>query len=130
VDRLDRTRSPGRSRSPRLRRDRPQDLEDLAAGQDHVVTSSIATADDDTIGHVTTTGARQRLPLTCDGVHKPVPHASLVRAMRTFSDSAACANKVTLAPRYFGGTDDAAPIVIDLVVRGGTSRGAIRRAAR
>jgi serine/threonine protein phosphatase PrpC len=96
-------------------RDRPQDLEDLAAGQDHVVTSSVATADDDTIGHVTTTGPRRRLLLTSDGVHKPVPHASLVRALRTFSDPGACANRLTLAARYFGGTDNAAAMVIDPV---------------
>jgi hypothetical protein len=56
-------------------RDRPQDLEDLAAGQDHVVAGSVATADDDTIGHVTTTGPRRRLLPTSDGVRKPVPRA-------------------------------------------------------
>ncbi|WP_372667944.1 PP2C family protein-serine/threonine phosphatase [Amycolatopsis kentuckyensis] len=96
-------------------RDRPQELEDLAARRDNVVTSSVATADHDSLGHVTTTGPRHRLLLTSDGVHKPVPHASLVRACRTFSDPAACANRLTLASRYHGGTDNAAAMVIDPV---------------
>ncbi|MEV6644329.1 hypothetical protein [Amycolatopsis sp. NPDC051371] len=96
-------------------RDRPRDLEDLAAAQDHVVTNSAATATPDTIGHVTTTGPRRRLLLTSDGVHQPVPHASFVRALRTFSDPSACANRITLAARYFGGKDNAAAMVIDPV---------------
>ncbi|MFF1612247.1 PP2C family protein-serine/threonine phosphatase [Amycolatopsis sp. NPDC058278] len=96
-------------------RDRPQFLADLAAGQDHVVTSSVATADNGAIGHVTTTGPRRRLLLTSDGVHKPVPHASLTRAARTFSDPMACANRLTLAARYFRGADNAAAMVIDPV---------------
>ncbi|WP_328617251.1 hypothetical protein OHS18_13500 [Amycolatopsis sp. NBC_00355] len=95
--------------------DRPQDLEELAARRDNVVTSSVATADSDSLGRVTTTWPRRRLLLTSDGVHKPVPHASLVRAVRTFSDPAACANRVALAARYFGGTDNAAAMVIDPV---------------
>ncbi|MBE1493198.1 hypothetical protein H4696_000298 [Amycolatopsis lexingtonensis] len=93
--------------------DRPQHLEELAARRDNVVTSSVATADQYSLGRVTTTGPRRRLLLTSDGVHKPVPHASLVRACRTFSDPAACANRLTLAARYFGGTDNAAAMVID-----------------
>jgi serine/threonine protein phosphatase PrpC len=96
-------------------RDRPADLEALAAGQDNIVTSSVATAADDTLGHVTTTGPRRRLLLTSDGVHKPVPYTSLLRAVQTFSDPAACANRLTLAARYFGGTDNAAAMVIDPV---------------
>ncbi len=96
-------------------RDRPADLEKLASAQDNVVTSSVATADDDTIGHVTTTGPRRRLLLTSDGVHKPVPHASLTRAVRTFSDPGACARRLTLAARFFRGTDNAAAMVIDPV---------------
>ncbi|GLY42996.1 hypothetical protein Amsp01_090190 [Amycolatopsis sp. NBRC 101858] len=96
-------------------RDRPQELEELAARRDNVVTSSVATADDHSFGRVTTTGPRRRLLLTSDGVHKPVPHASLVRAVRTFSDPGSCANRVTLAARYFGGTDNAAAMVIDPV---------------
>ncbi|MFJ7219427.1 PP2C family protein-serine/threonine phosphatase [Amycolatopsis sp. NPDC098790] len=94
-------------------RDRPDELEELAARHDNVVTSSVATADHGSLGHVTTTGPRRRLLLTSDGVHKPVPHASLTRACRTFSDPAACANRLTLAARYFGGTDNAAAMVID-----------------
>ncbi|MFB9686139.1 PP2C family protein-serine/threonine phosphatase [Amycolatopsis plumensis] len=96
-------------------RGRPADLEDLAAGQDHAVTTSVATAEDDTVGRVTTTGPRRRLLLTCDGVHQHVPHASLVRGLRTFSDPAACANRLTLAARYFRSTDNAAAMVIDPV---------------
>ncbi|WP_370964910.1 PP2C family serine/threonine-protein phosphatase [Amycolatopsis sp. cg9] len=96
-------------------RDRPQDLEELAARQDNVVTSSVATADHDTLGHVTTTGPRRRLLLNSDGVHKPTPHASLVRAVRTFSDPRACANRLTLAARHSRGTDNAAAVVIDPV---------------
>jgi hypothetical protein len=96
-------------------RDRPQFLKDLVAGRDNVVTSSVATADHNSLGHVTTAGPRRRLLLTSDGVHKPVPHASLTRACRTFRDPAACANRLTLAARYFGGTDNAAAIVIDPV---------------
>jgi hypothetical protein len=96
-------------------RDRPQELEELAAGQDNVVTSSVATADRDSLGHVTTTGPRRRLLLTSDGVHKPVLHVSLVRAVRMFGDPAACANRLTLAARYFGGTDNTAAMVIDPV---------------
>ncbi|MET8997188.1 hypothetical protein [Amycolatopsis sp. NPDC004169] len=96
-------------------RDRPQVLEDMAAAQDHVVTSSVATATPADIGHVTTTGPRRRLLLTSDGVHQYVPHASLVRACRTFSHPGACANRLTLAARYFGGTDNAAAMVIDPV---------------
>ncbi len=94
-------------------RDRLQELDELAARRDNVVTSSVATADDASIGRVTTTGPLRRLLLTSDGVHKPVPHASLVRAVRTFSDPGACANRLTLAARYFGGTDNAAAMVID-----------------
>ncbi|WP_410626238.1 PP2C family protein-serine/threonine phosphatase [Amycolatopsis sp. cmx-8-4] len=96
-------------------RDRPLELEELAARRDNVVTSSVATADDASIGRVTTTGPRRRLLLTSDGVHKPTPHPSLLRAVRTFSDPGSCANRVTLAARYFGGTDNAAAMVIDPV---------------
>jgi hypothetical protein len=97
-------------------RDRPADLEDLATGQDHVVTSSVATADEGTIGHVTTTGPRRRLLLTSDGVHQYVPHASLARAVRTFTGPGGCANRLMLAARHRGGTDNAAAMVIDLVL--------------
>ncbi|MGW5747721.1 PP2C family protein-serine/threonine phosphatase [Amycolatopsis sp. NPDC003861] len=94
-------------------RDRPQELEELAARRDNVVTSSVATATPADIGHVTTTGPRRRLLLTSDGVHEPVPHSSLVRAVRTFSDPGACAARLTLAARHFGGSDNAAAMVID-----------------
>lgn len=96
-------------------RDRPQDLEDLAARRDNVVTTSVATADHDCLGHVTTTGPRRRLLLTSNGVHTPVPHTSLLRACRTFRGPGGCANRMTVAAQYFGGTDNAAAMVIDPV---------------
>ncbi|WP_410585428.1 PP2C family protein-serine/threonine phosphatase [Amycolatopsis sp. lyj-108] len=92
---------------------RPDELEAVARRSDHIVTSSVSTATATTIGHVTTSSPRQRLILTSDGVHKPVPLRSITRAARTFTDSRACAHKLTVAARYFGGTDNATAMVID-----------------
>src|SRR5439155_25212105 len=79
---------------------RRAELEELAQAQDHVVTRSIGSATPGTIGHVTTRGPRHRLILTGDGVHKPVPHRSIIRAARMFSDSPTCAHKLTFAARF------------------------------
>ncbi|WP_410598001.1 hypothetical protein [Amycolatopsis sp. lyj-23] len=96
-------------------RDRPHDLENAARAQDHIITRTVATATPGIIGQTITTGPRRRLLLTSAGVHQPVPHASLVRACRTFSGPAACANRLTRAAQYFGGSDNATAMVIDPV---------------
>ncbi len=104
-----------RDRLAEFYRNRPRELEAAAAAQDNIITRTVATTTPETLGHITTTGPRRRLLLTSDGVHLPVPHTSLVRAVRSCSDPAACANRLTLAARYFGGTDNAAALVIDPV---------------
>ncbi|UJW32527.1 hypothetical protein L3Q67_01690 [Saccharothrix sp. AJ9571] len=91
----------------------PGELEKLAAANDRIVTSSVATATPSTLGHTTTRGRRHRLLLTSDGIHNTVPHRSLARAAATFTDPATRARKLTLAARYFGGTDNATALVID-----------------
>lgn len=93
--------------------DRSDELEAYARRSDHIVTSSVGTATETNIGRTTTRWPRQRLILTSDGVHKPVPLRSITRAARTFTDSRACAHRLTLATRYFGGTDNATAMVID-----------------
>ncbi|MGY6658637.1 PP2C family protein-serine/threonine phosphatase [Amycolatopsis sp. TRM77291] len=92
---------------------RPEELESVARRADHIVTSSVATASVTTIGHTTTYSPRARLILTTDGVHQPVPLRSITRAARTFTDPRACAHRLTLAAKYFGGTGNATAMVID-----------------
>ncbi|MFE5567030.1 PP2C family protein-serine/threonine phosphatase [Amycolatopsis japonica] len=94
-------------------KDRSDELEAYARRSDNIVTSSVGTATSRTVGHATTRWPRQRLILTSDGVHKPVPLRSITRAARSFSDSRACAHKLTIAARYFGGSDNATAMVID-----------------
>ncbi|WP_152611149.1 PP2C family serine/threonine-protein phosphatase [Amycolatopsis sp. MJM2582] len=93
--------------------DRPDELEAYARRSDHIVTTSVGTATATTVGHTITRRPRQRLILTSDGIHKPVPLRSIARAARTFTDSRSCAHKLTIAARYFGGTDNATAMVID-----------------
>ncbi|GAA3586786.1 hypothetical protein GCM10022222_84380 [Amycolatopsis ultiminotia] len=93
-------------------RDRPGELEKLAAASDHIVTSSVATAAT-TVGSVTTTGRRGRLLLTTDGIHGPVPHDTLRRITALQITPQACARLLTLAATHFGGTDNATAMIID-----------------
>jgi len=95
--------------------DQPDKLEALAAPSDHVVLSSVGTASRDTIGHTITDAPRRRLLLTSDGIHQYVPVRSIARAARMFSHPGACASRLALAARHFGGRDNATAMVVDPV---------------
>ncbi|WP_158889038.1 PP2C family protein-serine/threonine phosphatase [Amycolatopsis anabasis] len=111
---LDHTRGQDLRRSLASRYEgRLDELEKLAGPHDRVVMSSVGSATESTIGHVATFGPRRRLLLTSDGVHKAVPRRSIARAARLFGDPRTCAHKLTVAAQYFGGTDNAAAMVID-----------------
>lgn len=83
---------------------------------EHIVTTTVATATANQVGTVHTVDQRSRLVLTSDGVHKPVPHATLAELITGAQDPRRAAHLLTLAGAQHGGTDNATAQVVDPVV--------------
>lgn len=87
--------------------------EAVASRFDHIVVTTVGSADSDTLGKADVAGVKGRLVLVSDGVGKALPHADIAAVVTTSSAADTCARRLAELGAQVDRADNSTAMVID-----------------